>query len=488
MTHCNRSTIVIGAGPAGLAAADELIKLGRSVTIVEQDQHYVGGLSRTVKFNGCRFDLGGHRFFSKNPEIRDWWAKRLGSDFLEVPRISRILYRRRYFDYPLNARNALAGLGPFEALQCVLSYLLARVRPIAPENSFEDWVCNRFGRRLFSIFFKTYTEKVWGIPCNKISVDWAAQRIKGLSLLQAATSALGIDRKSGKIKTLIDRFHYPRLGCGMMWERTCQDLIKAGAEIRMGQKVVGISRYGDKIGEVELEDSEGNRSSLQAEDFIISMPLRDLVHSFNPPLSTAAQSAANRLSYRNLLIVALVVEHSQIFPDHWIYIHDDTVRLGRIANFKNWSSDMVEDQNVTGLGLDYFCTEGDAMWSLSDNDIVALAKAELEAIGIAPAALVSSGQVIRVERAYPVLDSDYQLNVTVIRDELARFANLKLAGRNGMHKYNNQDHSMLTGIMAARATNGAHLDPWRVNIDAEYIEDGPADDSARLLPRKLSQS
>lgn len=489
MSVKSKSAIVVGAGPAGLAAADELVRAGRQVTVVEKDPQYVGGLARTVLFNGFRFDLGGHRYFSKNPEIRRWWEQRLGADFLVVQRVTSILYRGKYFDYPLRAGNALAGLGPFEAVRCVLSYFKAKIAPVEPEQSFEDWVCNRFGRRLFEIFFKTYTEKVWGLPCDKISLDWAAQRIRGLSLMSAILSGLGLRKGDKIIKTLIDSFHYPRRGCGMMWEKTRDDLAAAGAKVEMGQTVRRIVTSGRRIQAIETADESGNTALLSADDYITTMPLRELALSFDPPLAPEVRAAAEGLTYRDLLVVALIVDIPDMFPDHWVYIHDPSVRVGRIANFTNWSAEMAGQPGKSGLGLDYFCSQDDDLWNRSDGELLELARGEIEKIGLAPASAAAEGLVIRVPEAYPVLDGEYKSRVAIIRSALENYENLLLAGRNGMHKYNNQDHSMLTGILAARAAAGEKVDPWKVNIDAEYIEEESPEisDSARLIPHSREE-
>ena len=434
---------------------------------------------------GYRFDIGGHRFFSKSERVTRWWKERLPEDFVRVRRLSRIYYRGKYFDYPLRPWNALSNLGILTSVACVLSYGWARVAPRKPERSFEDWVCNRFGRRLFSIFFKTYTEKVWGIPCSELSADWAAQRIKGLSLLKAVVNAFrGAPKASNAvIKTLIDAFDYPRLGPGQMWEKAAADLAKAGGSVRFGLRVTRILHEGGRVRAVEAVDSQGTVQRVEGEQFIVSMPLQETVSAFDPPLPEEALRAGRALGYRDFLTVALVIRGENPFPDNWIYIHDPAVKLGRIQNFKNWSEEMIGEAGTTCLGLEYFCFEGDGLWTMSDADLIALGRRELEQLGLAPSGSVVDGAVVRMEKAYPVYDGSYAANVDVIRRALAPYANLQVVGRNGMHRYNNQDHSMMTAMLAAENLNGAAYDLWKVNTDAEYHEEQRPEEG-RDVPRK----
>ncbi len=483
--------LVVGAGPAGLTAAYEAQKAGLNTLVVEKDERYVGGISRTVEYKGYRFDIGGHRFFSKSPEVTAWWKDRLPDDFISVRRMSRIFYRRKYFDYPLKPWNALRGLGLFTSIGCVASYAWARAFPRKPEQSFEDWVSNRFGRRLFAIFFKTYTEKVWGIPTDQLSADWAAQRIKGLSLSKAIINAFKGPQKGGNasvIKTLIDTFEYPRLGPGQMWEKTAVDLQALGGEIRMGTRARRILHRNGRITGVELETASGALETVQAEQYILSMPLRETALAFDPPLPAAAREAAEKLAYRDFLTVALVVEGENPFPDNWIYIHDPGVKLGRIQNFKNWSESLIGRPGTTCLGLEYFCFEGDSLWSMPDAELIALGKRELAQLGLARAEQVTDGAVVRIEKAYPVYDPGYQERIQTVRQALqAAASNLQVVGRNGMHKYNNQDHSMMTALLAAKNLQGGTYNLWNVNTDAEYHEEvGAKDTSGRLVPERRS--
>ena len=481
--------VIVGAGPAGLTAACGAREIGMRVTVLEKDPEYVGGISRTVNRAGFRFDIGGHRFFSKSDEITRWWKKRLPDDFIQVRRLSRIYYRGKFFDYPLKPWNALSGLGVFTSITCVLSYAWARLFPRRPEGSFEDWVTNRFGRRLFSIFFKTYTEKVWGIPTSELSADWAAQRIKGLSLSKAVLNAFrgGQPNAAPTIKTLIDTFDYPRLGPGQMWEKAASDLRALGGRLEMGRRVTRIIRDGDRVTGLEAAGADGSLSVLNGDQFIVSMPLRETVLGFDPPLPPPVLAAARRLSYREFITVALVVEGENPFPDNWIYIHEPGVQLGRVQNFRNWSEAMVGRPGTTCLGLEYFCFEGDGLWNMPDSDLVELGKREIAKLGLCRAEQVAEGFVVRVEKAYPVYGSGYQANLDTIRAALRTISNLQVVGRNGMHKYNNQDHSMMTALLAVRNLTGGRFDLWKVNTDAEYHEEADlsaADRTGRVMPER----
>jgi protoporphyrinogen oxidase len=465
---------IIGAGPAGLTAAYLLGKRFVPVTVFERDLRYVGGISRTETYKGFHFDIGGHRFFSKSQQVEDFWTEILGDDLLVRPRSSRIYYSGKYFSYPLKGAEALAKLGPFEAARCAFSYLKARLFPVRHPRSLEQWVSNQFGRRLFDIFFKTYTEKVWGMPCSEISADWAAQRIKGLSLWAAIKNAVLPRRKGEIVKTLIESFRYPRKGPGMMWERCAEKVRAQGGQIRMGESVVQCS-YDRGRWRLVTEDAAGTQRETVATHVISSAPLRVLAQSLRPALSQRALQAARSLRYRDFLTVMLILEDRKLFDDNWIYIHDPGVKVGRIQNFKSWSPEMVPDAKYCCYGLEYFCFEGDGLWNASDEELIALAKTELEQIGLCRAEFVLDGCVVRQPKAYPVYDDAYAKNVDVVRDELKeRFPTLHLTGRNGMHKYNNQDHSMMTAMLTVEnILAGRELyDVWRVNQDAEYHEEG----------------
>ncbi len=476
------STVVIGAGPAGLTAAYELAKRGAPVDVLESDTT-LGGISRTVERDGWRFDIGGHRFFTKVGRVDDFWHEILPSDedFLLRPRMSRIYYNGKLFDYPLRAANALRGLGLFEAVRCVGSYALARLRPPKDQSHFEGWTTARFGRRLYSIFFKTYTEKVWGVPADQIQADWAAQRIKNLSLFRAVVNSLRPHRHQTEVTSLIEEFRYPRLGPGMMWER-CADLVeKFGGVIETGTRVVGVNRRPGGAASVLVDD--GTVREIPADHVISSMPLRTLVQSLSPPAPEEVRAAADRLGYRDFLTVALVVPREFSFPDNWIYIHSPEVRVGRIQNFGSWSPFLVK-HGRTCLGLEYFVNEGDDLWSASDSDLVALGVTELERLGLVRPGAVEAGYAVRVPKAYPVYDPEYQHNVDVIRDWLAaEVPNLYPVGRNGMHRYNNQDHSMMTAMLTVEnILDGAGHDVWSVNVEEEYHEQRAGAGTGRAAP------
>lgn len=485
--------VIAGAGPAGLTAALELTRHGRRCVVIEADPHLVGGISRTDVYKGYRFDIGGHRFFSKSPEVNAFWDEVLGDQFLRRPRLSRIYYDRKFFHYPLRPVDALLKLGPLRSVRILASYLKARLKPIEPERSFEDWIVNRFGRTLFDIFFKTYTEKVWGMPTSAISADWAAQRIKGLSLIKAALSALriGLPGRGGEVvKTLIEEFKYPRLGPGQMWEAVRDRVQEGGGSVQLGRRVDRIEHDGRSINAFVSVDPEGRTTRYLGRHFLSTMPIRHLINAMSPAAPDEVREAAAGLRYRDFLTVVLIVNRAETFPDTWIYVHDPCVRLGRVQNFKNWSPEMVPDPNTSSLGLEYFCFEGDDLWGMSDADLIELGRREIDTIGLVPGSSVIDGCVVRMPKAYPVYDDSYRDRVAVIRRWLSRFDNLELAGRNGMHKYNNQDHSMMTALLAARNILGlGSYDTWKVNTDAEYHEEGGDDASSdlagRAVPRRV---
>lgn len=477
--------VIIGAGPAGLTAAYELSRLGMRSTILGADNQ-VGGLSRTVNHQGYRFDLGGHRFFTKVPLIRQLWHEILGDEFLLRSRRSSIYYRGRFFDYPFKAVNALVGLGPVEASLVCLSYAKARLLPSREETTFEQWVSNRFGQRLYRIFFKTYTEKVWGIPCTEISADWAAQRIKNLSLAGTVRNALGgngMGRQGQAITTLIDQFHYPRLGPGMMWER-CEALLAGrGSQTLRGIRIERIRHCRRRVTCVEGRDESGEVVEFGGDHFISSMPVGELIHALDPAPPDDVLRAANRLRYRDYLTVVLIVNRESVFPDNWLYIHSPEVTVGRIQNFKNWSPGMVPDPSRTSLGLEYFLWNTDERWAWPDERLIELGIRECAQVGLIEPNEVEDGCVVRMEKAYPIYDRSYRENLSTLRRYLEGFSNLQTIGRNGLHRYNNQDHSMLTGVFAARNLHGARHDIWAVNTEREYHEEDRAA-ASRTGPRR----
>jgi protoporphyrinogen oxidase len=473
----NVDVFVIGAGPAGLTAAYCLTKETSSVVVIEKDLIYVGGISRTVRYKDFLFDIGGHRFFSKAKEVVDLWQEILPNDFIERPRLSRIFYRGKFYSYPLNAFKALANLGIVTSAACLASYAYAKARPIRDVRSFHEWVRNQFGERLFSIFFKTYTEKVWGISCDEISADWAAQRIKGLNLgiavMNALARTLKVRRAPKGIKTLIESFQYPRKGPGMMWEAAARKIENRGGKVLMGRELQKLAYDSSrKLWHIEVATAEAGHENFTARHVISSAPIADLLDKMAPrPLSFFH---AKELRYRDFIIVALMVNKPELFPDNWIYIHDPAVKVGRVQNFRSWSPEMVP-AGMSCLGLEYFCFEGDTLWNATDEDLVALAKREIGHIGLIDASDVVDACVVRQAKAYPVYDDRYRNNVATVRLDLEmNYPTLHLVGRNGMHKYNNQDHAMMTAMLTARnilADERIH-DVWDVNEDAEYHEAG----------------
>ncbi len=466
----DRFVIVAGAGPAGLTAAYEMTRRHIPGVVFEKDS-VVGGIARTVDREGWRFDIGGHRFFTKVKEVEDLWHEMMGDDFIVRPRLSRIYYKGRFYYYPLRAFNALANLGIVEATLCVLSYLKARLFPRPSEESFEDYIVNKFGERLYRHFFKTYTEKVWGVPCTEIRAEWAAQRIKGLSLTSAIVNAVFKPKKQG-IKTLIERFEYPRLGPGQMWEKFAAYVQERGIEVRMQTEVEKVLWDGRRIVGAVVRPAGGEPYRVEGTDFISSMPIKELIAKMDPSPPAPVREAAAGLRYRDFLTVALVIDEEHLFDDNWIYIHSPDVRLGRIQNFKNWSPEMVPDPRKTCLGLEYFVFEGDDLWTSSDDALVKLGEEELVKLGLIEPGKVEKGWVVRMPKAYPMYDSEYQSRIETLRAFLDSVQGLHPVGRNGMHKYNNQDHSMLTAMLAVRNIDGASHDVWAVNVEQEYHEEG----------------
>jgi protoporphyrinogen oxidase len=463
--------VVIGAGPAGLTAAYQLHKSGVSSIILEADD-VVGGISRTAEREGWRFDIGGHRFFTKVKPVEELWHEILpDEDFLTRPRKSRIYYDGKYYDYPLKATNALGNLGIIEATRCVGSYVWARIRPPKDQENYEGWLVARFGWRLYRTFFKTYTEKVWGMQVADMPADWAAQRVKNLSLLNAITNALMPKRNQKDITSLIEEFQYPKYGPGMMWER-CRDLVeKEGSTVEMHTRVTSV-RHGDgRATSVVAEHADGSTTEYPCTHVISSMPIPHLLKAMDPPPPPEVLAAADGLKFRDFLTIALVVKESDGFPDNWIYIHDPNVEVGRIQNFGSWSPYLVKDGR-TCLGLEYFVNEGDRLWSAADADLVAQGTRELQALGLVDPSHVEAGYIVRMPKAYPIYDNDYKANVEILRTWLASHAtNVFPVGRNGMHKYNNQDHSMYTAMLSVENMLGAQHDIWAVNVEEEYHEE-----------------
>jgi protoporphyrinogen oxidase len=511
--------IIIGAGPAGLTAALELVRDGRMQPLVLEASNDVGGISRTVEYKGNRMDIGGHRFFSKSDWVMNWWREILpiaaadatveiayqgqrrtvGADgtaasgsglvMLVRNRLSRIYFLRKYFDYPikLNA-TTLTNLGPLRLLRIGVSYVWAMLFPRRPERSLEDFLFNRFGGELYRTFFMDYTEKVWGVPCDRISAEWGAQRIKGLSVVEALRHALrqrfGGNAQATKT-SLIEHFLYPRLGPGQMWQEVARLVIEGGGEIRFGQQVKGFRHEHGRVVAVLAADPAGHLVELAADFAISTMPVKDLVAGMQPPAPTDVREVAAALPYRDFITVGLLVSrmranrqsHSSrsdnMPPDNWIYIQERDVRIGRLQVFNNWSPDLVADDNRVWLGLEYFCQEGDDLWQKADQAMVDLAASELEKIGMIDRADVLDGTVIRVPKTYPAYFGAYE-EFPRVRAWLDGLENLYLVGRNGMHRYNNQDHSMLTAKLAVEAILEGKVGKaaiWDVNIDDDYHEE-----------------
>jgi protoporphyrinogen oxidase len=462
--------LVLGAGPAGLTAGYVLARRGLRPEVIEASDQ-VGGLARTVVRGGYRFDLGGHRFFTKSPEIESLWLELLGEELLLRPRLSRIYWRGRFLDYPLRAGDVIRKVGPLELTRSAGSYMAARLRDNGEPRSFEDWVSARFGRRLFQLFFRSYTEKVWGVSTSELRAEWAAQRIRGLSLGSAARAALG-GRGDGDLRSLIEEFHYPRLGPGQMWEAMAGEIERLGGRVRLSAPVTRVRLEGGGVAEVEA-----GGAVTRPDGVISSLALRSLVALAEPAAPPDVRRAAAGLRYRDFLTVALVIQGSDPFPDTWIYVHDPEVRVGRIQNFRAWSPAMVPDADRSCLGLEYFCFEGDELWRTPDAELVTLASTELERLGLVSSDRIVRGHVVRVPKAYPIYDADYERRVATIRAWLGRIAGLSQVGRNGLHRYNNSDHSMLTAIRAVEnLCDGAGHDIWSVNADGAYLEECERDE------------
>lgn len=480
--------VVLGAGPAGLTAAYELSKQGMQSIVLEKADK-VGGISRTEVYKGYRFDIGGHRFFTKVDAVQQFWKEVLGDEFIKVPRLSRIYYQGKFYDYPLSLFNTLTNLGILQSFLILVSYLEAKLKAKLglrrePE-SFEEWVTDRFGERLYRTFFKTYTEKVWGIPCSKIRADWAAQRIQGMSLKRAVTNALF---GSQNAKSLIKEFDYPILGPGMMWER-CQEILDSkGSPVHLHTHVTRIEREGKRITRVIAQ--QGDKTiELTGDHFISSLPVTALLRKMDPAPPAHVLEAADGLKYRDFLIVSLIINQDNLFPDNWIYIHSPEFRVGRIQNFKNWSPAMVPDAGKTCLGMEYFCSKGDETWEMADADLIKLASREAVELGLVNKLdYIQDGTVIRQRKAYPVYDGEYRKHLKVIQEYLETFENLQTVGRNGMHRYNNQDHSMLTAMLAVKNILGENHNLWDVNTERSYHEEFTRDElKTQTSPSKEAQ-
>ena len=461
-----RPVVVLGAGPAGLTAGYLLAKQGQPVVVLESTDA-VGGIARTQVRDGYRFDLGGHRFFTKDREVDALWHEIMKEEFLKRPRRSRIYWNDKFLEYPLQGMDVIRQLGPVELTRCLISYVWAAVKPRGREDTFEQWVSNRFGKRLYQHFFKTYTEKLWGVSADEIRAEWAAQRIKGLSFFSAARAAF-FGNEGNKIKSLISEFNYPRYGPGQMWEQMTADITAHGGEVRLNAPVTKLTVSGGRVIEV-IAGGE----TLTPSHVISSLPLRTTVGITEPEAPLAVRDAAQGLRYREFLTVLLVIDGDDPFPDNWIYIHQPGVQVLRIQNFKSWSPFMVPPgSDASSLGMEYFCFEGDQLWNMKDEDLVAMAGREIEKLHLASASTVRFGFVERVHKAYPIYDERYGERVRTIRGWLETITNLTQVGRNGLHRYNNSDHSMLTAMRAVdNVLLDAHHDIWAVNAESVYHEE-----------------
>jgi predicted dehydrogenase/protoporphyrinogen oxidase len=461
-------TAILGGGPAGLTAAYMIGRRGRAGAVFEADGT-VGGIAKTIEFNGYRFDLGGHRFFTKLGPVERLWEEMLDGDFLTRPRLSRIYYNGKFFSYPIAAKDVVGRLGLYESTRCALSYLWAASHRKRDAETFEEWVTMRFGRRLYDAFFRSYTEKVWGIPGSEIRSQWAAQRIKNFSLGKAMLNILGLRREH--VTTLVEEFRYPRLGPGQMWEAFATRAENAGIEIHLNHYCVAVKHSEGRARSIVVRQN-GDVFEFPVDSVISSIPLSQLVLSLDPPPPPHVAEAAKKLRYRDLALVALMTNEAEPFPDNWIYLHDPETRAGRVQNYGAWSPDMVRP-GTTCLGAEYFCFQGDDIWKMTDVDAVALATEELARIGLIDPTKVIDGVKVLVPRAYPMYDANFEEAVATVRSYLGGFQNLQTCGRNGLHRYNNQDHSMWTAMLATmNILDGADHDLWSVNTEAEYIEEG----------------
>lgn len=471
MKQKKKKIIIIGAGPAGLAVAYELLKknaLENYDIEIYESQSQIGGISKTLVHKNFRFDLGGHRFFSNIPEINDFFTNFLKEDMLTRNRLSRIYYEKKFYNYPLSVTNALKNLGIFRSFKIVLSWTIRQMNKKLPEKTFEQWVSNRFGDELFKTFFKSYSEKVWGISTSKLSAKWAAQRIENFNLFKAVVNACF--KINLGAKTVINQFFYPKLGPGMLYEKMSKILKKNGIKISVEEKAVGFQYKSGKISKILFRNKSGKEKWEKTDIVVSTMPFNKLVSLLYP--TKKISESLKKLKFRSFLTANLIIK-SNPFPDQWIYIHDPEVKVGRIQNFRNWSPYMVKKgTDFTPIALEYFASENDSFWTMKDNEILELAKQELIKIGLVKPDEIVSGFIHRVNDAYPIYLSDYQILVKHCRKFLQKYKNLHLCGRGGLFRYNNQDHSILTGFYVARnILDGKETyDVWSVNEDSIYLE------------------
>jgi protoporphyrinogen oxidase len=524
-----KQVVIIGAGPAGLTAALEFLRRTEIKPIVLEASHEIGGISRTVRYKGNRMDIGGHRFFSKSDRVMDWWLdimppeatadtehalryhnmqRTLSADargldprkddlvMLVRPRKSRIYFLRRFFDYPIKLTPAtLKNLGLVRTIKVGISYILTKLFPRKNERTLEDFFINRFGRELYLTFFKSYTEKVWGVPCDEISAEWGAQRVKGLSLTKAIAHFLkstfrakgsGIQQKETET-SLIEKFLYPKYGPGQLWEHVADKVVEMGGEILMGWRATRLHVEGNHVTEVDAISDQGEERRFAADYVFSTMPIRELVHALDAPIPTEVQEVSDGLMYRDFVTVGLLVDKLTVrepdgspLKDNWIYIQEPDVMVGRLQIFNNWSPYMLADPTKTWIGLEYFCYDTDPLWKMSDEEMAQFAISEVEKINILKSCDVLDWHVVRVPKTYPAYFGTYD-RFDVIREFVDHFENLYLVGRNGMHKYNNQDHSMLTAMtavdnIAAGIKSKDNL--WSINTESEYHEEKQGSEAA----------
>ncbi len=463
---------VLGAGPAGLACASELIAQGIKVVVIDKNSR-VGGLSRTEEFKGHLFDVGPHRFYTKNKEVEEFWKKYAGSDLIRVKRLTRILYRSRLLHYPLRPFDALRGMGLWGSLRAVASYLWAKLNPPpSPPENFEEWVVSKFGRVLYEEFFRTYTEKIWGIPCREVGAEWAAQRIKGLSLGGVIRQALRLGPRS-KAKSLIDEFYYTKRGAGAVYENIARAFVASGGELILGAQVTALERSGSIITAVVYSDQEGATVKLPVSHVFSSIPLTNLILALDPPPPESVAVSARTLYYRDHITVNLILPREGVFPDQWIYIHTPHLKMARISEYGNFYEGM-STPTTSAISVEYFCFASDPIWKMSDAEITDMALRELRIAGLSGEKECLGSYVVREPSSYPAYYVGHRQYFSALKDYLSEFGNVTAIGRGGMYKYNNQDHSILSGLLAARSFFGEKVDIWEVNTDPEYLEESAA--------------
>ncbi len=465
---------ILGAGPAGLGTALELVKHGVTDIVIVDRNDIVGGLARTEVFDGVRFDVGPHRFFTKSKEINQLWHETLGADFRPVNRLTRIYYRNKFFNYPLKPFDALSKLGLRESMQAIHSFAATQFSRKPEPKTFEDWITQKFGRKLYETFFKTYTEKVWGIPCSQVGAEWAAQRIKGLDIIQLIRNSLSLG-KQNRVKSLVDQFDYPVLGAGQMYEVMAEKVVSRGAQIILGTRVKGIHRKGNEISSIDVINGDGSITEICAKQYFSSIPLTQFFKILEPSPAAGVLTAVSALYYREHITVNLLVGRDDLFPDQWIYLHSPDVLMARVANYNNFSRAMVQFKPKSALSVEYFAFQHEDLWKKPDKELVELAVDELVFLGLLEKNVVENAWVVRETESYPTYFMGFAEPYNQLKCELDRLENLYPIGRGGMYKYNNQDHSAMTGILAARnylRLPGAPYNLWDINVDAEYHEGG----------------